>query len=113
MRRIHTTFQRLVLSSTLLVAGPLLHSVSAQDMKRSEESAPGASDVTFEWQYSCPSGKACSFTCPGSGGASNVTKLTLQLGASLLAATKEPSAYFISFRPCKFRVLTALASRRE
>jgi hypothetical protein len=31
-------------------------------MKRSEESAPGASDVTFEWQYSCPSGKACSFS---------------------------------------------------
>jgi hypothetical protein len=66
-------------------------------MKRSEESAPGASDVTFEWQYSCPSGKACSFTCPGSGGASNVTKLTLQLGSIPLGGNQRAFGVFYKF----------------
>ena len=41
---------------------------------------PGASDITFQWDYSCTSGKICSFTCPGAGGASHVTKLTIYLG---------------------------------
>src|SRR5262249_19134321 len=36
--------------------------------------------VAFEWLYSCPGGKACSFDCPGAGGASNVTKLAIRLG---------------------------------
>jgi hypothetical protein len=41
---------------------------------------PGASDLTFQWDYSCTSGTNCSFTCPGAGGASHVTKLTIYLG---------------------------------
>jgi hypothetical protein len=42
---------------------------------------PGDSDITFEWDYSCPGGKYCSFVCTGTGGASHVTKLTVYLGA--------------------------------
>jgi hypothetical protein len=66
-----------VLSALLLVGGPLAVSLFAEDEKRWEANPlqPGGSEIAFEWQYSCPNGKGCSFTCPGSGGASNVTNL--------------------------------------
>ena len=78
MNRVYKSFQSLVLGCILLVSGALVQSLSAQDGKRSDAPYLGASEVAFEWQYSCINGKACSFSCPGSGGASNVTKLTLQ-----------------------------------
>ena len=34
---------------------------------------PKGFEATADWQYSCPDGKGCSFNCPGSGGANNVT----------------------------------------
>ena len=57
----------------------------------------GASEVAFEWQYSCNNGKACSFSCPGSGGASNVTKLTLQLGSIPLGGDQKAFGVFYKF----------------
>jgi hypothetical protein len=59
------------------VGGSLAVSLFAEDEKRWEANPlqPGGSEIAFEWQYSCPNGKGCSFTCPGSGGASNVTNL--------------------------------------
>jgi len=80
MHRVFKSFQSLALGCTVLVSGALVQSLSAQDGKRSDAPDLGASEVAFEWQYSCINGKACSFNCPGSGGASNVTKLTLQIG---------------------------------
>jgi hypothetical protein len=70
------SFQALVLSALLLVGGPLAVSLLADDEKRSEAGPPypGGSEITFEWQYSCPTGRGCSFTCPGLGDASNVTR---------------------------------------
>jgi hypothetical protein len=99
MRRVHTSFHALVLGSMLLVGGPLVQSAGAQDGKRAADAPPplGASEVAFEWQYSCTDGKACSFTCPGSGGASNVTKLTLQLGSIPLGGDQKAFGVFYKF----------------
>lgn len=97
MCRISISFHALALGWIVLVGGSLVHSVSAQDGKRSEEPRLGASEVAFEWQYSCLGGKACSFTCPGSGGASNVIKLTLQLGSIPLGGDQRAFGVFYQF----------------
>lgn len=99
MLRVHTSFQALVLGLILLVGGPLVPAANAQDGKRATDAPPhlGASEVAFEWQYSCTDGKACSFTCPGSGGASNVTKLTLQLGSIPLGGDQKAFGIFYKF----------------
>ena len=99
MYRTSNSFHALALGLIVLVGGTLAQSASAQDGKRAEESAPrlGASEVAFEWQYSCTGGRACSFTCPGSGGASNVTKLTLQLGSIPLGGDQRAFGVFYQF----------------
>lgn len=96
MHRVSKNLPALVLGSILLVGSALGQPASAQDGKRSQD-APGASDVTFEWQYSCPSGKGCSFNCPGSGGASSVTKLTLQLGSIPVGGNQRAFGVFYKF----------------
>lgn len=97
MCRISNIFHALALGWIVLVGGPLVNSVSAQDGKRSEEPRIGASEVAVELQYSCLGGKACSFTCPGSGGASNVIKLTLQLGSIPLGGDQRAFGVFYQF----------------
>jgi hypothetical protein len=97
MYRVIKSFQPVVLGCALLVSGALVQSLSAQDSKRSDAPPLGASEVAFEWQYSCISGKACSFSCPGSGGASNVTKLTLQLGSIPLGGDQKAFGVFYKF----------------
>src|SRR5712664_651720 len=97
MPRISKSFHALVLGGVLLVGGPLVQSLSAQDGKRSETPYPGASEVTFEWQYSCTGGKACSFSCPGTGGASSVTKLTMHSGTIPLRGDQRAFGIFYEF----------------
>ena len=99
MPRISKSFHALVLGGVLLIGGPFVQSLSAQDGKRSEGGAsdPGASEVAFEWQYSCPNGKGCSFNCPGAGGASNVTKLTMHLGTIALRGNQRAFGIFYEF----------------
>ena len=97
MNRAFERFQSLVLSCILLVTGGVLQSLSAQDGKRSDTPYLGASEVAFEWQYSCVDGKACSFNCPGSGGASSVKKLTLQLGSIPLGGDQKAFGVFYKF----------------
>ena len=99
MHRVSKSFHALVLGGVLLVSGPLVQSLSAQDGKRSEDGAPylGASEVAFEWQYSCTNGKGCSFNCPGSGGAANVTKLTMHLGTIPLRGDQRAFGIFYEF----------------
>jgi hypothetical protein len=53
--------------------------------------------VAYEWQYSCPEGKGCSFTCPGSGGATNVTKLNIFLGSLPVAKVENSAGIFYDF----------------
>jgi hypothetical protein len=97
MYKISKRCHALVLGWIVLVGGPLVQLASAQDARHSEAVPTGASEVAFEWQYSCPGGKACSFTCPGSGGASNVTKLTLQLGSIPLGGNQRAFGVFYKF----------------
>ena len=98
MYRTSKSFHALVLGWIVLVGGPLVQSASAQEASARKKLLPlGASEVAFEWQYSCTSGKACSFTCPGSGGASNVTKLTLQLGSIPLGGDQKAFGVFYKF----------------
>ena len=97
MHRVFRNFQSLVLGGILLVSGASVQSLGAQESKGSNAPNLGASEVAFEWQYSCVNGKACSFNCPGSGGASNVTKLTLQLGSVPLAGDQKAFGVFYTF----------------
>jgi hypothetical protein len=97
MHRVFKSFQSLVLGCILVVSGALVQSPRAQDGKGSDTPYQGASEVAFEWQYSCVNGKACSFNCPGSGGASNVTKLTLQLGSIPLGGDQKAFGVFYKF----------------
>jgi hypothetical protein len=93
------SFQTLVLSALLVVGGPLAVSLLAEDEKRWEPNPlhSGGSEIAFEWQYSCPGGRGCSFTCPGSGGASNVTKLAIHLGTIPLRGTEKAFGIFYEF----------------
>ena len=99
MHRVSKRFRAFVLGLILLVGGPLVQSLSAQDAKRSGDAPPqlGASEIAFEWQYSCNNGKACSFNCPGSGSASSVTKLVIHLGTIPLSGTQRAFGIFYEF----------------
>ena len=96
------SFHALVLAAALLVGGPLVASPRAQDGKRMEATLPdrtypGGLEIAFEWLYSCPGGKACSFECPGAGGASSVTKLAIRLGTIPLKGTQRAFGTFYEF----------------
>jgi hypothetical protein len=58
---------------------------------------PAGSDISFQWSYSCPNGRGCSFSCPGRGGASQVTKLTIYLGKVRIGGDKTALATFYEF----------------
>ena len=95
MARASKSFYALVLGGVLLVGGPLV-SLRAQDAKRLEGGPPypGGSEIAFEWQYSCADGKGCSFSCSGSGGASNVTKLSIHLMTIPLGAKNVAGIFY-------------------
>jgi hypothetical protein len=87
-----------VVGAALLAVWPSV-SLPAQDQGRmgAGPSHPRGLDVASEWRYSCPSGKGCSFTCPGSGGASNVTQLSIYLGTIPLGSTEHAFGVFYEF----------------
>ena len=58
---------------------------------------PGDSQITFEWDYSCAGGQACTFSCPGSAGGSRVTKLQLYLGSIPIGNNQRTAAIFYNF----------------
>lgn len=99
MSSISQSFHTLVLGGFLLVGGSLVQSLSAQDGRRSEGGTlvSSASEVAFEWQYSCANGRGCSFNCPGSGGAGNVTKLAIHLQTIPLSGNQRALGIFYEF----------------
>jgi hypothetical protein len=92
------SFCALFVGAALLVVCPSV-SLPAQDGGRlgPGRSHPRGLDVASEWQYSCPSGKGCSFICAGSGGASNVTQLSIYLGTIPLGSTEHAFGVFYEF----------------
>jgi len=91
------SFHALVMVAALFVGWPSM-SLSAQDTKGTGAVSPYPSGLenAFEWRYSCANGKNCSFDCPGSGGASHVTKLTIHLGTVRLG-TQDVGGVFYEF----------------
>jgi hypothetical protein len=83
--------------ATLLFAGPFLSASWAENDADPDPPYPAGSDITFQWSYSCPSSKGCSFSCPGAGGASHVTKLTLYLGRMRIGTNQNSLALFYDF----------------
>jgi len=81
------------------VAWPSVTSLWAQDGRPIGKGSPypRGFEVAFEWQYSCPDGKGCSFTCPGSGGANNVTKLSIYLGSVPIGKIEHSAGVFYEF----------------
>jgi hypothetical protein len=69
-------FATLAMSLFGLAAG-----ASCPETQAAESATSGGRDAdgSLEWIYSCPTSKGCAFTCPGTGVASHVTKLNIQL----------------------------------
>jgi hypothetical protein len=92
------SFQALV-GAAFLLGGPRVASLHAQDGNRLGASRPYPSglEIAFEWRYSCPNGRGCSFSCPGSGGASSVTELIIYLGTIPVGSTEHAAGVFYEF----------------
>jgi hypothetical protein len=58
---------------------------------------PGEANITFQWSYTCASGRACSFNCPGAGSASEVTALDVYLGSVPVGRDQHTAALFYNF----------------
>jgi hypothetical protein len=83
----------------------------AQDSKRPIYSK--GFEVTTDWQYSCSDGKGCSFNCPGSGGANNVTKLSIFLGSVPIGKMKILPVFFVRSLARKLCVVAGSPSQLE
>ena len=93
------SFHALLLAAALFVGWPSVTPLLAQDAKYTGAGStyPSGFEVAFEWRYSCPDGKGCSFSCPGSGGANNVTKLSMRLGSILAGKIEHSAGIFYEF----------------
>ena len=95
-----------------LFASLLMNSSWAQNKGEPQAAGPpypGASEITFQWDYSCPSGQNCSFICTGGGGASHVTKLAIYLGTIPVGSNQKVPAVLYDFSTRRFRAATVLA----
>jgi hypothetical protein len=63
---------------------------------------PSHSRITFQWNYSCPSSRGCSFSCPGAGVANHVTKLDVYLGTLPFGDDQRVPAVFYNFSTLEF-----------
>jgi hypothetical protein len=82
-----------------LFAAVLINPLWAQSKNGQTPSGPtypGGTEITYQWKYSCPSVGACSFTC-GTGGASHVTKLSIDLGAMPVGTDKKNATLSYEF----------------
>ena len=93
------SFHALLLAAAVLVGWPSVTSLLAQDARYTGTGStyPSGFEVAFEWRYSCPDGKGCSFSCPGSGGANNVTKLSMRLGSIPTGKIEHSAGIFYEF----------------
>ena len=84
---------RALFLGTLLFANSFLNMSWAQN--KTEPTFP-FTKTTFQWEYSCPGGVACSFICPG-GEATQVIKLSLYLGTVSFEGSQTAPAVFYEF----------------
>ena len=89
----------------LLFAGVLMNPSWAQNKNGPDASGPpypSGAIINFQWDYSCPGGRECSFTC-GTGGASHVTSLRIYLGALPLGTDQKNFSLFYDFGTVQVR----------
>jgi hypothetical protein len=89
----------------IVFAGVLVNSSWAQNKDGPEKSRPpypGGSEITFQWDYSCPTDRDCSFTC-GTGGASHVTLLSISLGTMPVGNEQKNPAVLYDFTTRELR----------
>jgi hypothetical protein len=82
-RRFSATWSRALILGALLFA--TLTSPRAQDggalpTGKPNSPYPGDAEITFQWNYSCPSNNARTFRCQGAGGSDHLTRLDIYLG---------------------------------
>jgi len=58
---------------------------------------PRGSDITYQWNYSCPRRMVCGFTCPGTGTAAHATRLTVYLGKMPVDANQTALILFYTY----------------
>jgi hypothetical protein len=82
--------------ATLIFACQIITPSWAQERSRSTAPPPypDSAKITLQWDYSCPGGRACSFSCPGRGAASHVTKLAIYLGTISFGDQETPSVFY-------------------
>ena len=90
---------RALFLGTLPFAGPFLSMSWAQNKTEPTQTEPRFpfTKTTFQWDYSCPVGKTCSFACPPGGEATHVIKLRLYLGTVLFDTSQNAPAVFYEF----------------
>jgi hypothetical protein len=86
---------------TLFAALLLVSAVSSYvslAQEKAELPYPAESDITFQWTYSCPTSQ-CAFSCPGTGRAKQVTKLTIVMGRMRIGNSDDhnPIALFYEY----------------
>jgi len=89
---------RALFLGTLLFAGLFLSMSWAQNKTEPTQTRPPFpfTKTTFQWEYSCPGGVACSFSCPG-GETTQVIKLSLYLGTVSFEGSQTAPAVFYEF----------------
>jgi len=84
--------------ATLILACQIITPSWAQERLRSTAPPPypDSAKITLQWDYTCPggNGRACSFSCPGRGAASHVTKLAIYLGTISFGDQETPSVFY-------------------
>ena len=102
-------FSKATLVNILALLGTFASPCWAQD-KAEETRDPAGFSIAFEWNYSCPSSKGCAFNCPGAGGATHVTQLTIYLGKLRISENEKPSLYSMNSQRQSFRAAMDLRS---
>ena len=105
----HSLVRRFVMWRALtlgtLFAVVLINPSSAENKNGPSTSGPtypGGTEMTYQWIYSCPSGRECSFNC-GTGGASHVTKLDIYLGGIPVGTDQKNATLYYEFSTREFR----------
>jgi hypothetical protein len=101
-RRFSANWSRALILGTLLFATP--NSSWAQDTgavtTKPNPLYPDQAEITFQWNYACPSDKPCTFVCRGAGGgggSDHVTRLDIYLGTLPLNGVQQERAAAIFY----------------